>query len=80
MRESIRSQRKELEEYSKNLEGKVAERTMELEKSKEELEGKNRELERFNKLTVGREMKMIELKKKIARLEGKSVEGEDFSE
>ncbi len=40
-------------------------------KSKEELSKKNEELERFNKLVVSRELKMIELKKKIEKLEKK---------
>jgi len=40
-------------------------------KAKEELAKKMSELERFNKMAVGREMKLIELKKKINKLEGK---------
>ncbi len=41
----------------------------EIERSKEELEKRTIELERFNRLTVGRELKMAELKKKIKHLE-----------
>ncbi|MCK5281897.1 MAG: HAMP domain-containing protein [Nanoarchaeota archaeon] len=51
-----------LEKYSKELEKKVKERT-------KELEDKNMELEKFNKLAVGRELKMIELKKRINELD-----------
>jgi hypothetical protein len=38
------------------------------------LESKNAELEKFNKVTVDRELKMVELKKKIKELEGKLEE------
>lgn len=47
-----------------NLEKKVEERTRELQKRVEELE-------KFHQLTVGRELKMVELKKRIKELEGK---------
>lgn len=47
------------------LEQRVLERTAELEE-------KNAELERFNKIFVGRELRMIELKKKIAELEAET--------
>jgi PAS domain S-box-containing protein len=57
----------ELKEYREHLEELVKERTAELNK-------KNEELERFNRLFVGRELRMIELKKTIQELETKIVE------
>ena len=57
----IRARTEELESLTRELEGKVQERT-------KELEEKMKELEKFNKLAVGREMKMIELKKEIEEL------------
>ncbi|MDD5433772.1 MAG: PAS domain S-box protein, partial [Candidatus Pacebacteria bacterium] len=48
----------ELKKLQTNLEGQVAEKT-------KELQEKLRTLEKFTKLTVGRELKMVELKKKI---------------
>ena len=70
---------KRLENVNVELEKKVTERTAELMKLKEnlektveertkELQVKLEELERFHDLTVGREMKMIELKKEIEKL------------
>ena len=64
MTKSLKYSRKELKDYSKTLEVKVKQRT-------KELESKNKELEKFNKLAVGRELKMIELRKKIKELEEK---------
>jgi methyl-accepting chemotaxis protein len=52
---------KELRNLTQDLERKVEERT-------KTLQEKMIELERFNKLTVGRELKMIELKKEIKKL------------
>ena len=49
----------DLKKYREHLEELVKERTS-------DLNTKNEELERFNKLFVGRELKMIELKKIIA--------------
>ncbi len=67
----LKESRKKLEEYSKELEKQVADRTKELEKSKNELESKVDEMERFSKLSVGRELRMVELKKKVRELEEK---------
>jgi len=69
----------ELRSVNERLEERVTERTSELEALKadlenmvreqtEELKSKLDELERFKKLTVGRELQMLELKKEIARL------------
>jgi nitrate/nitrite-specific signal transduction histidine kinase len=57
----LASSRKKLEEYSKDLEKQVAQRTAELNE-------KLSELERTNKLMVGRELRMTELKTEIQTL------------
>ncbi|MFH1228835.1 MAG: HAMP domain-containing protein [Candidatus Aenigmatarchaeota archaeon] len=46
-------------------------RNTEIKKSKKELQEKVEELEKFNRFSVGRELKMIELKKNIKNLESK---------
>lgn len=53
------------------LESRVTTRTAELVARSDELEQKNRELDRFNKLFVNRELRMIEMKERIAELEEK---------
>lgn len=62
------SLRKELEdklsEHSKELEAKIAERT-------EQLAARVKELEQMNESMVGRELKMVELKKEIEHLKKK---------
>jgi PAS domain S-box-containing protein len=52
----------ELEQLNERLEQRVKERTV-------ELEGKNAELYKMNRLFVGRELKMVELKERIRELE-----------
>ena len=62
------TKRKRMEEefgrLNEELEQRVKERTAELEK-------KNAELERMNRLFVGRELRMVELKKRVKKLEEK---------
>lgn len=62
---SFEHMRQEVKNSKSHLEEKVAQRTKELNEKVEELE-------RFNKLTVDRELKMIELKKRIEELEKKN--------
>lgn len=65
---TVAKRTKELRELTKSLDQQVKEKTKELQKSKAELEIRVTELEKFRKLTVGREMKMIEFKKEMERL------------
>lgn len=60
----VKARTKELEELAQSLEGRVEERT-------KEIQEKVKELEKFNKLAVGRELKMTELKKELKRLKEK---------
>ena len=68
----VKARTKELEELTQALDQRVKGRTQELERSKEELQERVNELEKFHKLTIGRELKMAELKEKIKELEEKS--------
>ncbi len=56
----VRARNRELEEMNKELEERIKERTSEIEK-------KLKEFEKINKLMVGRELKMIELKKELEK-------------
>ena len=58
----VQARTKELQELAERQEELVKQRT-------EELQQKLMEMERFEKLAVGRELKMIELKKEIKELE-----------
>jgi PAS domain S-box-containing protein len=60
----------ELERLNNELELRVRERTAELAAKSDELEQRNRELERYNKLFINRELRMVELKERIRELEG----------
>lgn len=67
----VRARTKELEKLNQNLEKRVEERTKALKASKAELQKRVEELERFRKIAVGRELKMVELKRQIERLKEK---------
>jgi HAMP domain-containing protein len=63
----VAAKTRELRELARALGKRVEERTR-------NLQDKMAELERFNKLTIGREMKMVELKKEIKKLKEKLKE------
>jgi hypothetical protein len=64
----VAARTKELRDLAESLEEKVKERTKELQEKTIELQKRVAELEEFHRLTVGRELKMIELKEEIERL------------
>lgn len=59
----------ELKELNLNLEKRVKQKTKKLREKTRELQDKLEKLEKFHKLTVGREVKMSELKERIQKLE-----------
>ena len=72
---TIRGVHREAEEKER-LEEKVKKRTRELQGAYDDVKKRKEDLEKFYKLTVGRELKMIELKKEIKELEEKIEEKE----
>ncbi len=60
----VRARTKELQELAESMEEKAEEKTKELKR-------RLSELEKFQRLTVGRELKMLELKKEIKELKNK---------
>lgn len=69
----VNARTRELKELNEGLEKEVEKRTKELEKKIEEYE-------KINKLMVGRELKMIELKKELKRKEEKDKENKSEEE
>ncbi len=63
--EDVTERRKTQREVTREFEKKVEERTRQLDMVNEQLNEKISELEIFNKAAIGRELKMIELKKEI---------------
>ena len=61
----------ELRGLNATLERRVAERTKTLEEQAQEVVHSNSELERFNRVAVGREERMVELKRRINELSKK---------
>ncbi len=61
----------ELKKVNEQLESDVKRRTAELKKTNEQLQRTVEDLEKWEKLTVGREIRMTELKKEVSELKGK---------
>ncbi len=68
----VKARTEELEELTKTLDKRVDQRTKELGESEKILQNRVNELEKLHKLTIGRELKMLELKKEIKILKEKN--------
>ena len=66
-----KAEEEEEEEEEEERKGIIIQDITDIKKVEEELKKKLEELEKFHKLTIGRELQMIELKKRIKELEGK---------
>jgi methyl-accepting chemotaxis protein len=66
--ESLNGMVEKLEGFYKNLESLVRDREETIQERTKEIQTKLADLERFNKLTVGRELKMKQLKEEIEKL------------
>lgn len=68
----VESRKKELEKERKNLEKRIKERRKELEDEETRLRERVEEMEKFQKITAGREEKTKKLQAELARLQGKN--------
>jgi methyl-accepting chemotaxis protein len=69
MTTTLEYQRRKLEEHNRRLEFEVTARTKEVDRKNQQLSRNLDELERLNKMMVGRELKMISLKDEIKGLQ-----------
>jgi len=75
LEETVRIRTRELEELATRREQIIAERTKAIAERTKELKDKVEELEKFQRLAVGRELKMVGLKEELKRL--KQVSGKE---
>jgi hypothetical protein len=71
MTTTLEYQRRKLEEHNRRLEFEVKARTKEVDRKNQQLSRNLEELERLNKMMIGRELKMISLKDEIKGLQDK---------
>lgn len=65
----VRARTRELRELTETLEQQILEKTKELRENQAKLQKKLEELEKFHRFAVGRELRILELKKRIRELE-----------